>query len=161
LRDLKAKRSNPALATELYTILLSGIVEGFHKPRLIIVADGALNFLPFEALQAQDGNFLASSAVVSYTPSATALWNLRAHRTASGSGPLLAIGDVDYADQHIPETPSTRARPAPFKIARDQRPLHQSIRSGSTGGDEENGGGDVFGCHEPAMSQSAAKVQQL
>lgn len=118
LRDLKAKRSNQALATEIYNILLNGVVERFHRPRLIIIPDGALNLLPFEALQAQDGQFLVSSAVVSYTPSATALWNLRAHRTPSGSRPLLAIGDVDYADRRIPQS-STRAAWIPVTVLRD------------------------------------------
>ncbi|HEY6252329.1 MAG TPA: CHAT domain-containing protein [Candidatus Angelobacter sp.] len=119
MQDLKAKRFNPALATEIYNILLNGVVERFHRPRLIIIPDGALNFLPFEALQAQDGQFLVSSAVVSYTPSATALWNLRAHRTASGSRPLLAIGDVDYADRRIPQSSSTRAAWIPVTVLRD------------------------------------------
>ena len=121
LRNLKAKRPDKALATQLYAILLKRPIAGFHESRVIIIPDGPLNFLPFEALQAEDGKFLVSSALVSYAPSATALWSVRtrARRTSSADRTLLAIGDVDYADRHIAQGTNIKAAWIPASVLRD------------------------------------------
>jgi CHAT domain-containing protein len=69
--------------------------------RFVIVPDGTLNLLPFDALQNSDGQYLLQSTVVSYVPSATVLDVLR--RTANNlqrpPRPLLAVGDVAYENQ--------------------------------------------------------------
>ncbi|HEY6252323.1 MAG TPA: CHAT domain-containing tetratricopeptide repeat protein, partial [Candidatus Angelobacter sp.] len=127
LRDLRANKSNPELATELYAILLKEIVERSYKPRLVIIADGALNFLPFEALQGPDGEFLVSSAIVSYSSSATSLATLRSQPTHSARKPLLAIGDVDYASQRIPRPTTTRSAWIPVSVLRGLAELSGSF----------------------------------
>ncbi|HEY6351213.1 MAG TPA: CHAT domain-containing protein, partial [Candidatus Angelobacter sp.] len=109
LRELKARSSSQRLASDLYTVLLKDATQAFHQARLIVVPDGILNFLPFEALTGADGKFIVSSTVVSYVPSATALWVLRTAKTGPASRPLLAIGDVDYADRRVSREP----RPSP------------------------------------------------
>lgn len=108
LRELKSRSSSQQLAGDLYAILLKDATQTFHQARLIIAPDGILNFLPFEALRGADGRFIVSSKVVSYTPSATALWALHTAKTETGSRPLLAIGDVEYADRRI----SRESRPS-------------------------------------------------
>lgn len=117
LRELKAREANGNVANELYSILLSEPLQGFHKSRVIIVPDGVLHFLPFEALRDRDGTFVVASRVVSYTPSATALWVLRTAKTEPATRPLLAIGDVEYADRRISQEshPSQRWVPGVFR----------------------------------------------
>ena len=98
------------MAAELYTILLKDATQAFHQPRLIVAPDGILNFLPFEALRNADGKFIVSTTVVSYTPSATALWVLRTTKTKPAIRPILAIGDVEYTDRRVSRKP--RADPS-------------------------------------------------
>jgi CHAT domain-containing protein len=95
LEELKSRRSGEQLGTELYSVLLEPILQQFHKSRLILSPDGVLHALPFEALQ-DHGEFVIRSRVVSYTPSATVLWRLRAAPKPKGGRSLLAVGAVDY-----------------------------------------------------------------
>ncbi|WP_423787714.1 CHAT domain-containing protein, partial [Klebsiella pneumoniae] len=87
------KESGSQLAGDLYTVLLAGVLERFQKSRIIISPDGILHRLPFEALRDTQGKLLITSKVISYTPSASALYVLRAHATrAPATRALLAIG---------------------------------------------------------------------
>jgi CHAT domain-containing protein len=95
LSELKSGKSGEQVVGELYTILLEPILSSFHQSRLIISPDGVLYSLPFEALRDTTG-FLVRSKIVSYTPSASVLWRLRAPHLAESHRPLLAIGAVDY-----------------------------------------------------------------
>ncbi len=63
----------------------------------MIVPDGVLNDLPFDALQRPDGQYVIESHVISYAPSATVLGYLRnRHRTHQPQMAFLGIGDVPY-----------------------------------------------------------------
>jgi len=98
--DIRAKRPGTEEAKELYGSLLQPISEMSAGKRLVIVPDGILNLLPFDALQNSDGQYLLKSTVISYVPSATVLNVLR--RTANPQRPprpLLAVGDVAYENQ--------------------------------------------------------------
>lgn len=58
-----------------------------------------MNLLPFEALRNGNGQYLLTSHIVSYIPSATILHVLRSAKNHSSARPLLAIGDVIYENQ--------------------------------------------------------------
>jgi CHAT domain-containing protein/tetratricopeptide (TPR) repeat protein len=75
------------------------------KKRLIIVPDGILYFLPFEALVDEgwkDGNrFLVERYEISYVPSATTLkWLVTSPSPPPPSEGLLALGDPEYERPH-------------------------------------------------------------
>ena len=68
--------------------------------RIVIVPDGALHRLPFDALRLADGRYLFERYAVGIAPSASAVVALRARRArsdASASLRLLAIGDPAIA----------------------------------------------------------------
>lgn len=97
LKEFKAKKAGKAQAAELFDLLLRDIPEA-RKERWIIVPDGRLHLLPFEALRDTSGRYVVSSHVVSYAPSATAMY-LMSRATGSQKPPqhtLLAVGGIPY-----------------------------------------------------------------
>lgn len=112
------KASAPVMGSELNRILV-GQVQGYQKKRWIIVPDGILHFLPFEALPTGNGDFVVANQVVSYSPSATAFWALRNRRSTPTSRTLLAVGDVDYASRYIPSGTNKLAASLPKGLLRD------------------------------------------
>jgi CHAT domain-containing protein/Tfp pilus assembly protein PilF len=75
---------------------------GPRRQNLIIIPDGVLCYLPFEALvrggsRSETGNFLVESFQVSYAPSVSTLALLRRRQPAGGvSGRILAMGNPVY-----------------------------------------------------------------
>ena len=73
--------------------------------RLVVVPDGALHRLPFDALRLADGRYVAERFAVSHTPSADVLALLRARRPrepardATDGVRLLAFGDPAFANE--------------------------------------------------------------
>lgn len=86
------------IARELYDLLLKPAEEQLAgKSQLIIVPDGVLWNLPFQALQAQDGVYLIGDYAVSYVPSLTAYGSILSLRNRPRAGiddnlELLAFG---------------------------------------------------------------------
>jgi tetratricopeptide (TPR) repeat protein/CHAT domain-containing protein len=112
----------PDLARELYALLVEpvGAVVG-KKTRVVVVPDGCLWSLPFEALQGGGGHFLVESAAVSYAPSLTALAVLEAAKPdAAARRTLVAFGlpeivpaDADRLAVVRVVKPAPAASPAP------------------------------------------------
>jgi CHAT domain-containing protein/tetratricopeptide (TPR) repeat protein len=98
LAEMRAKKDSIDPARKLSGILVEPI-KVLHQSRLIVVPDGLLNLLPFDALYF-NGRWLVESRVVSYAPASTVLQLLRQHN-GSSSPPrsLLAVGDVVYENQ--------------------------------------------------------------
>jgi CHAT domain-containing protein/Tfp pilus assembly protein PilF len=71
--------------------------------RLIIVQDGLLHRLPFEALQDPSGRFLLEDYTISYTPSATVLAELGSTETRSTPAERTAVLAVAYSPPGAPE----------------------------------------------------------
>jgi CHAT domain-containing protein/tetratricopeptide (TPR) repeat protein len=70
-----------------------------YVTKLVIVADGAVHRVPFEALRTTDGRWLVDRFAVTSVPSATALVRLRHSATAqarTAEPMLLAFGDPTY-----------------------------------------------------------------
>ena len=97
LSDVMAGKSGSQEAKELYALLLKPVPDSFHQTRLVIVPDGPLYNLPFDALVRTDGQYFLQSHIVSYAPSVTVLDFLRSrHRAHQPAMAFLGIGDVPY-----------------------------------------------------------------
>ncbi|MBN9657059.1 MAG: CHAT domain-containing protein [Acidobacteria bacterium] len=86
-------------ARQLYQMLLAPISGAQSARRIVIVPDGALHGLPFDALVDASGALLVSRAVISYAPSASV--NFLLSRAVHGQHchrgkELLAVGGVSY-----------------------------------------------------------------
>lgn len=100
-RPLGARLLDPALAR-----LAPGVT------RLVIVPDGPLHRVPWDALRLADGRYVAERYAVSVAPSATVLaelWRRARDRGAPSVQPvhLLAYGDPAFANEH--DAPSSSA----------------------------------------------------
>jgi CHAT domain-containing protein len=85
-------------AADLYSVLLEPVIGQEAPKRLIIVPDGKLNLLPFDALRDFRGRYLLESHVVTYAPSATVLFLLRESRSAErATRKFLGVGGVVYS----------------------------------------------------------------
>jgi CHAT domain-containing protein len=83
---------NPDAGRELYDILLKPAeTQIAEKTKLIIVPDGSLWDLPFEALQPMEGKYVIDRASVSYASSLSVLRELRKRRTRIQSSALLVF----------------------------------------------------------------------
>lgn len=102
LAEVRSKRPAREVSRELHKMLLQPIAEHLDKKRLIIVPDGKLHLLPFDALIGSDGRRILASHVVSYAPSATVLKLLRDREPTAPDLPLLAVGDVRYQSDSAP-----------------------------------------------------------
>ncbi len=100
-------------AHDLYTTLLGPVASFTRGKRLLIVPDGALHFIPFEALvTAPTGerystlNYLVKSNEIIYAPSASILAALQGGAVASATPRLLVVADpvFDAADPRAPAT---------------------------------------------------------
>jgi CHAT domain-containing protein len=71
--EIRAKRTGVEEAKQLHAFLVQPIPETSTGKRFIVVPDGILNLLPFETLRNSEGQYLLTSDVISYAPSATVL----------------------------------------------------------------------------------------
>ena len=104
------------ISKQLFERLLKPIPEISKADQILVVPDGILHLLPFEALQDNRGQYLLKSHTISYVPSGTILDTLRrGQRHEHAPKPLLAVGDVAYENQggagkRLPTPPSVRGR---------------------------------------------------
>src|ERR1700730_3282969 len=96
LKTLKTKGVSKAQGGDLYGTLLREIPEISKKERLIIVPDGRLHLLPFDALVDGAGRYLVSSHTITYAPSATSLYLVNSASQRSSQHGLLGIGGIPY-----------------------------------------------------------------
>src|SRR5271166_752227 len=114
--EIRAKRTGADEAKQLHAFLVQPIPETSKGKRLIVVPDGILNLLPFEALRNSHGQYLLASAAFSYAPSATVLDALRRRdKQQESPRPFLGVGDVAYENQggkgnRIPASETLRGR---------------------------------------------------
>jgi CHAT domain-containing protein/tetratricopeptide (TPR) repeat protein len=81
------------VSKELFLYLIQPALEWLTTERLVIVPQGDLQSLPFQAFRdPADGSFLGERFQITYAPSATILLRLKKQRDLSG-GPLLAACD--------------------------------------------------------------------
>jgi CHAT domain-containing protein len=97
LETLKTKRTSKQEGANLYSVLFKAIPGASTKVRLIVVPDGRLHLLPFEALVDTAGHYMVASHTITYAPSATALYLMHSiplQETAQRA--LLGVGGVPY-----------------------------------------------------------------
>jgi CHAT domain-containing protein/Tfp pilus assembly protein PilF len=89
--------------------------DPFRVKRLIVIPDGVLHHLPFEALRMPVGSssrYLVECLSISYCPSASSLWLLRgAADQGTWKKDLLAVGAPAYAPQNRGGGLGVRSRP--------------------------------------------------
>ena len=97
------QRANPiGRARDLYDTLLSPVPEIDSASHYVVIPDGALNFLPFDALVDHHDRYVVESHVITYAPSASTLYLLRSKEViASRDKALLAVGGVPYGQSGI------------------------------------------------------------
>ncbi|NOT58807.1 MAG: CHAT domain-containing protein [Acidobacteria bacterium] len=91
-------------AKQLYDLLLKPAqAQLAGKTQLIIVPDGKLWELPFQALVTPKNQYLIETAAVSYAPSLTVLREMQAARARRGkpSGELLAFGNPAFGGETV------------------------------------------------------------
>jgi CHAT domain-containing protein/tetratricopeptide (TPR) repeat protein len=115
--DAADRAADTADAAELSRLLLGPVADRLGSKRLVIVADGALHYLPFGALPAPVGSgaelapLLKDHEVVSL-PSASALTLLRREQAGRPAAPgrvaIVADPLFDPPDPAFPRLPATR-----------------------------------------------------
>jgi CHAT domain-containing protein len=84
----------------LYTLLLGNVQEDLQeKKSLIIVPDGILNFLPFETLVDEQGEYLIENYQIGYAQSLAVLKLITERQHTSVRKSLLAFGGAVYNEQ--------------------------------------------------------------
>src|SRR6185503_10522129 len=77
LGAVRSRQPESKSAGELFSVLLDPVVGRQPQTKLIVVPDGTLNLLPFDALRDLQGRYVLQSHVVTYALSATVLYLLR------------------------------------------------------------------------------------
>jgi CHAT domain-containing protein len=107
-----------AAANALYKVVLEPAASMLGEKRLMVVADGALNYVPFEVLlkTADSGDFaslgyLVKTNEIIYAPSASVVGAIKQQRTKTNSHALLIIADPVFNSNDV------RAKKAPAAAA--------------------------------------------
>src|SRR5262249_52957678 len=96
LAIVRSKEPEADIGRELFSILLERSLGLESKYRIIVVPDGKLHLLPFDALRDKQGRYVLETHVVSYAPSATVLHLIRSHPSGQTSKKFLGVGGVVY-----------------------------------------------------------------
>lgn len=86
----------------LADMILLPVADQLHKQRLIVAADGALNYIPFQILPATpNAEWLVAQHTIVYAPSASVLGELgkESGRRGGRQKVLAALGDPRFAEQ--------------------------------------------------------------
>ncbi len=118
-----------AAANGLYKVVLQPAAGMIGEKRLMVVADGALNYIPFEVLlKTADGadfsslGYLVKTNEVVYAPSASVVGAIKQQRTKNASKAMLIIADPvfnsnDARAQKKPAAPASDAEARGLGIA--------------------------------------------
>jgi CHAT domain-containing protein/tetratricopeptide (TPR) repeat protein len=118
-------------ARELSRLILAPAAAHLGKRRIIVVADGALNYIPFQVLTAPEGNepLVARHEVVN-APSASVL-GLIAQETAQrqpAEKVLAAFGDPVFRSNYLAKTQKDAPEQLAMKQSLDSERFYQTLR---------------------------------
>ncbi|HTF62755.1 MAG TPA: CHAT domain-containing protein, partial [Edaphobacter sp.] len=102
LKSIAEKAPARQEAHALYDMLLAPVQKAHSERDLIIIPDGELSLIPFDALMDDTGQYVLQSQIVTYAPSSTTLYLLRNLPKRKVSG-LLAVGGVPYRESGLKE----------------------------------------------------------
>jgi len=111
LKKVKGKELAHNEARRLYDALLAGFPKSQGTKQLIIVRDGELHLVPFDALIDPSDQYVVQSQTVAYAPSATSFFLLRTtSKSKTAPHGLLAIGGIPYelSDAELKDLPSSK-----------------------------------------------------
>ena len=109
LSEVKAKHSAHDEARRLYDVLMDPIPEAQSNEQLVIVRDGPLHLVPFDALLDRHNDYVVQSTTVVYSPSASSFFLLRSATHPENFAPtVLAVGDVPYDRSNLRPSAVTR-----------------------------------------------------
>jgi tetratricopeptide (TPR) repeat protein len=142
-KDFSVKKAN-----ELYRILLSEALKDVKKDeKVIIVPDGILGLLPFEALVMKEGKGITDSIYVgdeydlSYYQSATVLALQRVLKKAQPKRVLFALGNPIYNKKDFRYTAYKQGKSKPAAAPVDKEKFgFRSLTVGNQWGETERGG---------------------
>jgi len=105
---------NNAKAYEMGRLFYDYLIKPYDsllndKNEIVIVPDGVLGFLPFEAFIDEEGKYFCEKHTITYTPSCAILHLLNRRLRSRNRKPLLSIGGAQYA-KDIGEKPGGSAR---------------------------------------------------
>lgn len=96
LQNVATKQSTLESGQKLYSLLIAPLSSAATKPRLMIVPDGKLHLLPFDALVDASGRYLVESKDIVYAPSVSTVLLLRKRPAVDSTNALLAVGGLPY-----------------------------------------------------------------
>jgi CHAT domain-containing protein len=134
-------------SSTLYTDLIEPLPAQALKRRLIVIPDGQLNLVPFDALIDGGGHYVLEAHVVTYAPSATVLRLIEQARTTSANPiAFLGVGGVEYrvltADASASGKPLSNGGGS---ISNPFDPKAEPLRNLSGSRDEVTAAGKIFG----------------
>ncbi len=101
LSEVKSKHTADIEGHHLYDVLLGSIPEARTKHQLLIIRDGPLHLVPFDALLDRNNRYVLESRTVVYPASATSFFLLRTNRPKHSFGTVLAVGGIPYSRSNL------------------------------------------------------------
>ncbi len=110
LKAIKTQQSTNLEGRRLYDALIAPLQEAVRTPDLVVVRDGILHLLPFDALIDSSGSYMVERHTIVYSPSATAFYLLTTepHRQPGDQRGLLAVGGIPYDRDTLKQVATTR-----------------------------------------------------
>lgn len=120
---------------ELSQMVLSPIAAELTKRRIIVVADGALNYIPFQVLTLDNEPLVVNYEIIN-TPSASILGELRKEATQRRPAKVLAaFGDPVFASSYSERNDTTSNDQSAAVQALEIAPLQKALRDIELNGD--------------------------
>jgi CHAT domain-containing protein len=117
LKAVKANEPGRTEARRLYDAMLLPVPEAASKESLVVIRDGHLHLVPFDALLDAKGRYVAERHTVMYAPSATSFYLLAQRKGGTGSTrfPLLGVGGIPYSGSNLSKAfPTIRSGAGPL-----------------------------------------------
>lgn len=127
-----------AAVQELSRMVLSPVAAELNKHRIIVVADGALHYIPFQILTtaSADGEMLVANYEIINAPSASILGELRKEAIQRRPTKILAaFGDPVFASDYAQRKDATGSEQSPNLPAMEIAPLQNALRDIELNGD--------------------------
>ena len=107
------------------------IPEAQSKEQLVIVRDGQLHLVPFDALLDRHSDYIVESRTVVYSPSASSFFLLRtAAQPKNSAQTVLAVGGVPYDRSNLTPLAVTRGYSATVAVKSPRLTRRSACRRG-------------------------------